>query len=143
MTITEFITARLEAAMVYRQRKNPQCPCGAPTEPHVEYRNRGLIGFLHPVDPSPVYFDGPDFGVPNPSTGFMVHEFYPGNPMYETAQESAFEPLADKPEYAVMRKIVELHGSQVTIEGAPYASDEIRAIAAIWKNHPDYESEWA
>ena len=157
MTITEFITARLDEAMIRRQRKNPKCPCGKPTEPYLDLGSGGMIGFRHPIDPPPVFFDPSmlDFP-PSPPGGFMVHEFRPGDAMYEAAQDAAFAPLADKPEYAALRRIAEIHRRDrmddtcmlcETYRGsewsAPFPCETFRAIASVWEDHPDYLKERA
>jgi hypothetical protein len=60
----------------------------------------------------------------------------------EALESFTIDPHQMLADYGAKRLIVELHGSQVTPEGESYWSPEIRALAAVYADHPDYRSEW-
>ena len=52
------------------------------------------------------------------------------------------EGQRNRAECEAKRLIIELHGSQLTTDGRPYWSPELRALAAVYADHPDYREEW-
>ncbi len=54
----------------------------------------------------------------------------------------AYHPARVLAECEAKRRIVEAHGSQLDARGEVYWSPEVRYLAQVYSDHPDYDEAW-